>query len=154
MVNEIKVSYGRDRITLPNSPKILSSKDAHRVLRYIWEDDIDICERFYVLFLNRANIVKGYHMLSKGSIDGTLVDKRILFGIAVKTLSCSIILAHNHPSGNHRPSQRDIDLTKEIGEGARLLGINLLDHLILTPDKDKYLSMQDRGIASGAFIIK
>jgi len=83
--------------------------------------------------------------MSSGGITGTLVDVRILFAVALKSLSTGIILAHNHPSGTLNPSQSDKNLTTKIKHASELLDIKLLDHLIITPNRE-YYSFTDEGI--------
>ena len=98
----------------------------------------------YAVFLNRANHVLGYLLVSKGGISGTVVDVRIIMQAALRSNSSSIILCHNHPSGNTQPSREDIKVTEKVKDAAKLLDISLLDHLILT--SEKYLSMADEGL--------
>lgn len=91
-------------------------------------------EEFYMLLLNRANRLIGWYRVSQGGITGTVADIRIIFSIALKCLASSIVVAHNHPSGNLQPSHADKDLTRKIKEAGELLDINLIDHMILTVD--------------------
>lgn len=142
-VHEISLVYKAPHIR--NRPTIVSSSQAQKVFYENWSDDIDWRESFYVIFLNRANKVKGLMKLSSGSIDGTLADIRIIMGTALKSLSTAIALAHNHPSGNLAPSGPDKHLTKKIKEACDLMDINLLDHLILDPDGG-YFSFVDEGL--------
>ena len=97
----------------------------------------------YVLLLNRANRVLGYHVLSQGGTAGTVVDMKALLQLLVKSNAHGFILAHNHPSGNTKPSVEDLKLTKKVKEASKLLDIQLLDHLILSADS--FLSMADEG---------
>ncbi len=83
--------------------------------------------------------------MSSGGITGTLVDLRILFAVALKTLATSIIVCHNHPSGNLKPSHSDVILTNKIKKASELLDIKLLDHIIITPSQE-YFSFSDDGI--------
>jgi DNA repair protein RadC len=93
-----------------------------------------------VLLLNRANRVLGCLKLSKGGLTGTVVDLRIL----LKAMASGIIIAHNHPSGNLKPSDADRELTSQIKQAGKLLDITLLDHLILGTEGD-YVSFADEG---------
>ncbi len=102
---------------------------------------MEIKEEFYVLLLDRANHVLGYHVLSQGGTAATVVDPKILFALAVESLASSIIIAHNHPSGNLKPSQQDIRLTNKVKNAGDTLDINLLDHIIIT--KEGYYSFAD-----------
>ena len=142
-VSEVKLSY-HEKIKISDSPQIMSSKDAANVLWGNWSDDLELLESFNVLFLNRANRVKGMFTVSKGGVAGTVVDAKIIFAAAVKALACSLILSHNHPSGNLQPSQADIDLTRKLKEAGQVLDITVLDHVILTIHG--YYSFADEGL--------
>jgi DNA repair protein RadC len=93
--------------------------------------------------LNQANETIAYAKISQGGIAGTIVDVKIIAKYALDCLSPAIILAHNHPSGNPTPSRADINITKKIKEGLKLLDIAVLDHLVLF--NDSYTSMADEG---------
>jgi len=97
------------------------------------------------MLLNRANKVLGISTISNGSLSGTLVDIRIIMQYALKANAHSIIVSHNHPSGNCKPSENDLSITQKIKEAGKILDISLLDHLILTPD-DTYSSFADEGL--------
>lgn len=101
-------------------------------------------EVFGVIFLNRANKVKHYEIISQGGITGTVADPRIVFKKAIAEDAVSIILFHNHPSGNLKPSQADIDLTEKIAGGGKLFDIRVLDHLIVSDEG--YFSFADEGL--------
>lgn len=144
-VSEIKISY-KNRVTSSNLTKISSSSDAAKILFETWDNDtIQLHESFKIILLNNSNIVKGIYEISSGGITGTLVDIRIIFAVVLKSLSTSIILAHNHPSGNLKPSEADKRLTSKIKQASELLDIKLLDHLIITPSQG-YFSFADDGI--------
>jgi DNA repair protein RadC len=96
------------------------------------------------MFMNRANRVIGINKLSFGGITGTVADIRLILGIALKTASTGIILSHNHPSGNLKPSFQDEQLTQKIKQAAELMDIKLLDHLIIGTNNE-YISMADDG---------
>jgi DNA repair protein RadC len=96
------------------------------------------------MLLNRANKILGTFQVSSGGITGTVVDPRIVFQSALKANATSIIIAHNHPSGQLTASQADIDLTKKLKEGGAVLDIPVLDHLIIT--ESNYYSFADDGI--------
>lgn len=146
-VAEIKISYVPSSL-FSNRIKINSSKDAARVLFHSWDKNlIHLQEQFVVLYINQANQVLGKLNLSTGGINSTLVDLRILFAVAVKSLSSGIIVAHNHPSGNKTPSKVDNELIKKISASAKLLNIRLLDGLIITPESEHdYFSYADEGL--------
>ena len=119
-----------------------TSATAHDFFRTIFNaDTISWTEESAMIVLNRANEVIGHYKVSSGGTAATVVDAKVIFTIALNAVGHSIILAHNHPSGNLQPSEQDIKLTKDLVQGGNILGIRVLDHLILT-DKG-YLSMAD-----------
>lgn len=143
-VAEIKLTYS-SRVKPSQRPKITCSKDAATVLTQSWDPSkIELIEQFKVLFTNRAHAVLGILELSSGGMTATIADPRLIFVAALKAGASGIILAHNHPSGNKTPSQADIELTRKIKEGGKLLEIQLLDHLILTTEG--YYSFADEGL--------
>jgi DNA repair protein RadC len=143
-LSEIQISY-IPKIPTLNKAKITCSEDAYKqFLLLLDHNQFHIREEAAVLFLNRANRVIGGYKLSVGGITGTVMDIRIILGIALKSLSCGIIIAHTHPSGELKPSKGDIDLTKKLKEAARFMEIEILDHLIIT--SDAYISMAEEGI--------
>lgn len=101
-------------------------------------------EEFWVIFLNRANAVIGKQNISKGGVSGTVVDPKVVFKIAVQFPASGIILAHNHPSGNLKPSQADHQLTRKLKDAGKALDIPVLDHLIIG-ERD-YFSFVDEGV--------
>jgi len=144
-VSEIKISY-KNSVTSSDLDKIKSSSDAADIFYENWNHDtIELHESFKIMLLNNSNKVKGIYEISSGGITGTLVDVRILFAVVLKSLSTSIILAHNHPSGNIKPSEADKRITTKIKNASELLDIKLLDHLIITPNQS-YFSFADEGI--------
>lgn len=140
---EIKVAYST-KVKFHDMQKITSSRDGETVLRKIWSSQIEFREEFYLLLLNRANKVIGWHCISQGGLDSTVADIRIIFSIALKCVACGIIVAHNHPSGNLKPSETDIALTRKIKEAGKLLDITLFDHIILS--NEGYYSFADEGL--------
>lgn len=133
----------RRQFSLPiKKDKITSSNDAYQIMAPILTDINH--EEFWVLFLNRSNIVLKKERISIGGISGTVVDSRIIFKKSLDLLASSIILIHNHPSGNLNPSKADISVTNRLKEGGKLLDISVLDHLILT--ETGYYSFADEGI--------
>jgi len=142
-VAEISISY-RNQVPFSEMKKITNSRDAFLLLTQVWAESLSYRESFYILMLNKANRVLGFSMISIGGISGTVVDPKIIFQSALKANATSLILAHNHPSGNLQPSEADIKLTKKITSGGLLLDIAVLDHLIITSD-DQYYSFADDG---------
>lgn len=139
-VGEVELSY---KSTAKDLYKITDSEDAYKLLRPTYkEGTIRYKEYFKVLLLNQANQALGYTLISEGGLSSTDVDVRIVLQAALLTNAVALILAHNHPSGNTRPSKEDIQLTKHIKDAAQLMRINVLDHLILT-DTDYYSFLDD-----------
>ena len=140
-VGEVELTY---KSTSKTRSKIYSSEDAYKVLLPTYKKGT-ICykEYFKVLFLNQANQVLGYTLISEGGITETSVDVRVILQAALLTNSVALVLAHNHPSGNPRPSRQDMEITKQVKEAARLMRITVIDHLILTDAG--YYSFADEG---------
>lgn len=101
-------------------------------------------EIFGVLYLNRANRINHFEIISEGGITGTVADPRIILKKALEQDAVSIILCHNHPSGNTKPSKSDEDLTQKIKQAARYFDITLLDHIIVS--ESGYYSFADEGV--------
>jgi DNA repair protein RadC len=140
-VAEIDVSYSQ-RISARDRIKITGSEDVYKTCSLFWPS-YDHVEYFYILLLNRSNQVLGAYQLSKGGFTGTLVDVRVIFQVALKTCSTSIVAIHNHPSGNLNPSDADRQITRKIAEAGKLLDITLLDHVIIS--SESFRSMADEG---------
>ncbi len=101
-------------------------------------------EQFWILLLNRSNKIIDKKCISTGGVSGTVVDAKLIFKYALENLASGIIMFHNHPSGNLKPSQQDISLTKKLVEASKNLDINILDHLIIS--QHKYFSFKDDGV--------
>lgn len=101
-------------------------------------------EEFWLLMLNRANRVIGRFKVSQGGLSGTVIDTRIILKKALDNLASSIIVCHNHPSGNKQPSDADVKITEKLKKAAEILEIKLLDHIIIA-DKS-YFSFADEGL--------
>jgi DNA repair protein RadC len=141
---EVQITY-RNKIPFPEFLRIDCSADAEKIFRVNWSDDINLLEEFNVLFLNRANFVKGMLRLSRDGLTGTVADPRILYATALKSLSVGVIAGHNHPSGSIKPSYQDIELTRKLKEIGRFHEITLIYHLILSPHSEFY-SFADEGM--------
>lgn len=143
LLSEIEVSY-KTKIKPVDRVKISNSKDSYNALLSVFDaGQIEHVEEFVILLLNRANQVLGWYKLSKGGISGTVADTRVIFQLALGANACGVILAHNHPSGNPKPSEQDKLITKKIREAGKILEISILDHIIVTPDS--YYSFSDEG---------
>ncbi|PXX22837.1 RadC family protein [Arenibacter sp. ARW7G5Y1] len=142
IIKEISISYESG---IKNRVRISSSEKAYEAFLSSWDMGlIELQEEFKVLLLNRSNIVLGICSLSKGGVSGTVVDAKLLYSVALKCSACSIIVAHNHPSGNLKASEADISLTKKLKQAASYLDIQFLDHLIIA--KDGFSSLSDKGL--------
>jgi DNA repair protein RadC len=125
---------------------ITLSQDAESLLRKIYENegfDIQLYEAFVCLFMNRANKFIGYYVHSVGGMAYTAVDAKLIMSSALLTAAHNIILCHNHPSGNRKPSVNDVSLTKLLVQAGEFLSIKVMDHIILT--NDGYYSFADMG---------
>ena len=141
-LSEVSINY-TPRVKPSLLPKISTSQEALTCFRSIWSNKISYLEEAYILLLSRANKVLGFSQLSLGGTAGTIVDIKVIFQIALKANAHAIVLAHNHPSGNLKPSEADVKITKEIKKSGKFLGIQLLDHLILT--EEGFYSFADEG---------
>ncbi|MFC3160918.1 RadC-like JAB domain-containing protein [Chryseobacterium arachidis] len=141
-VSEIQVSYKPNKVA---STKITTSFDAVQIIRKFWnEETIEMQEEVKVILLNNSNSVLGIYNLSKGGITSSLVDVRLVLSVALKCLSPGIILVHNHPSGNLKPSSADLDIVKKLKESCKIMDINLFDSIIIT--KESFMSFADNGL--------
>lgn len=122
--------------------KVTSSKLVFEIMQPIIGELIH--EEFWVLFLNNSNKILSKTQLSKGGITGTIVDVRLVFKLALEMGATSLILCHNHPSGNLQPSEADKQVTQKIKLAGESLDVKILDHLIIT--ESKYYSFVDEGI--------
>lgn len=131
IVSEVQLKYKPQPLT----ESIHGAKELHDFLlkRVFDEETIGYKESFKVLLLNQANKIIGYTTISDGGLTSTVVDVRVVMQTALVTNATSIILAHNHPSGNTYPSGQDDSLTKKIKTACELMDIRLLDHIIVTP---------------------
>ena len=143
-VSEINVTY-KPKFKASERPAISTSKDCYNILLQNWDmNKIDLLEQFKILLLNRANKVLGIYEVSSGGMTGTVADPKLIFSTALKGCASSIILSHNHPSGNLKPSQADISLTQKLRTAGSFLDIDVLDHIILT--SEGYISFVDEGL--------
>ncbi len=123
-------------------PQIRSSEDAYNSMASELMDQPT--EQFWVIMLNRSNKVIHKRSISLGGVSGTVADPKVIFKKALDDLASGIILVHNHPSGNKKPSQADLDLTKKLQNSGKLLEIPVLDHIIFTDNG--YFSFADEGL--------
>lgn len=121
-----------------------SSSDSYRPFKEIIGSDIDVCEVFAVVFLNQRSKSIGWMKLSTGGINSSIVDMRLLMSAALNCLATRMIVCHNHPSGEMKPSSEDLSITKKIEEACKIMNIQLLDHLIIS--ENEYYSFADEGL--------
>ncbi|WP_339869422.1 JAB domain-containing protein [uncultured Algoriphagus sp.] len=142
-VAEITLGYA-PKVKSSQRPKVGCSRQVYEVLYSFWDkDSLELSEHFQVMLLNRANRVLGICTISKGGTAGTVVDAKLVFGAALKGAAQSIIISHNHPSGNLLPSEQDKRLTANLVKIGKALDLPVLDHIIVTADG--YYSFADEG---------
>lgn len=143
-VAEVELVY-KTKVKPSERPKINTVKECYKLLKELWnEDTIEMQEEFKVMLLNRANKVIGVYEASSGGLTGTVADPRLILAVAIKSLAVSIILSHNHPSGNLKPSRADEELTQKIKVAASYHDIKVIDHIIIT--SEGYYSFADEGL--------
>ena len=128
----------------PSGPVICSPEDAYPLVEKLFEGADR--EMFYSLLLNGWNKVIGVDLVSIGTLSQTLVHPREVYKTAIHSSASSLILAHNHPSGEARPSDNDVELTRRLVQVGELVGIKVLDHVIYAHDGPGWLSFQEMGI--------
>lgn len=142
IISALELGRRRKESEPTKKPRITSSQNAYNVIA---PHLLDLAhEEFWIIMLNKANVVIKKAQVSSGGVSGTIADPKIIFKKAVESLASSVILVHNHPSGNLKPSQADIMLTRKLKEAGKLLDIPVLDHLIFTDHN--YYSFADEGM--------
>jgi DNA repair protein RadC len=142
IISALELGRRRKETQQTNKPRITSSTD---VLEIIKPNLLDLNhEEFWIIILNRANYVLKKTQISRGGISGTVADPKLIFKSALEQGGSSIILVHNHPSGNLQPSQADITLTKNLKEAGKFMEIPVLDHIIVSDNH--YFSFADEGL--------
>ena len=142
IVSALELGRRRKEEDFKDKIKISSSNDIYQLIK---PELMDLPkEEFWIILLNRANRLIKKEQISSGGISGTVADPKIIFKAALDQYASSIILVHNHPSGNLKPSQADINLTKKMKEAGKLLEIPVLDHIIFS--NEGYLSFADEGM--------
>ena len=142
IIAALELGRRRNESEILKKDKISSSKDVYDTIKPFLLDVTH--EEFWILTLNRANIVIKPIKISQGGITATVVDTRLVYLKALENSACSIILCHNHPSGNLNPSDEDIAITKKLKEAGNIMDISVLDHLIYT--ENGYYSFADEGL--------
>ncbi|MEI6865791.1 JAB domain-containing protein [Flavicella sp.] len=142
-IKEIEISYNSNTIKADRT-RITNSIDTFEVSKEVFKNSIEYKESFFLMILNNANEILGIKKISEGGLAGTVVDVRLIFQTILKAHGTGFIILHNHPSGNLQPSEADKTITNTIKQGAKVLNLNLLDHLIIT--KENYFSFADSTI--------
>jgi DNA repair protein RadC len=142
-VREVEVTFTKEKFFF-NS--VSSSADVYGFLKSLIEKHLEIQEHFIALFMNASLQIIGYYFHSKGTKTSTPIDIPLFVSVAIKTLSSSVIIAHNHPSGNLSPSPEDRRLTMKLKKGLEMFDIKLIDHLVIT--SKGYYSFADEGDSS------
>ena len=138
----LELGRRRQAATILDKPVVKSSRDIAEYLKLLLKDYP--YEVFAVLFLNQANKINHFEIISKGGITGTVADPRIILKKALEEDAVSIILCHNHPSGSLKPSQADGMLTQKVKEAARFFDIRVMDHIIVS--EEGFYSFADEGV--------
>ncbi|TRX49216.1 JAB domain-containing protein [Fulvivirga sp. M361] len=142
IVAAMELGRRRKEAEVSKKPKITCSNDVYKLMG---QELMDLShEEFWCVLLSKSNIVIKKQLVSSGGVSGTVADPRIIFKAALEELASGIILVHNHPSGNLKPSQQDIRLTQKMKEAGKTLDVSLLDHLIFTDNG--YFSFTDENL--------
>ncbi|MBF4518712.1 JAB domain-containing protein [Flavobacterium sp. ANB] len=142
-VSEIELIY-KAKVKSSERPQIKSSTDGYKlVLSTLDYNKLEFFEQFKVLLINKAHKALGIYEISSGGIAGTVVDLRLIFSAALKANTTSLMMIHNHPSGNLTASEADKQITRKVKKAGKLLDITLLDSLIIT--SESYYSFDDEG---------
>lgn len=133
------------RMKVLESPQRIRINNSKLVFEAIRNEISDLLhEEFWVLYLDRSNHIIRKSNISKGGVSGTVVDARIIFKQAIENLASSIVLCHNHPSGNLKPSEEDIRITKKLKDAGKLVEIAIIDHIIIAGNN--FFSFADEGL--------
>jgi len=142
IVSALELGRRRKETAPLQRDKITNSRDAAALFQPLLGDHLH--EEFWLLFLNRSNTVLGRQALSSGGVTGTVVDPKMIFKAALENRATSLILCHNHPSGNLKPSEEDLRLTRKLAEAGKLMEIQVVDHLIVS--QHGFFSFADEGL--------
>jgi DNA repair protein RadC len=141
-VAEVKLTY-KTKVKASERISVSSSQTAYGILKPYFEEDMEYKELFYVIYLNSGNKVLAVQKISEGGCSGTVADGKIIFQGALLANAQGIILSHNHPSGQLKPSEQDVTLTRKMFEFGKYIDLPILDHIILT--EEGYYSFADDG---------
>ena len=141
IISALELGRRRKSPSMENKKKIMCSEDAYQLMIPHLMDLPH--EEFWIILLNKANVILKSIFISKGGIGGTVADPKIIFKIVLEHLASGVILVHNHPSGNTKPSEADYQLTSKLKQAGNFLDIPVLDHIIFT--NQAYYSFADEG---------
>ena len=143
---ELQLKYIPTNIKISDLGRVKSAKDVLEFVNNLFnQDTISLTEQFIIIYLNRNMNIIAYNYHSHGGVTGTVAEIRLIVATALKCVASSIIISHNHPSGNINPSSADVKLTNRVKKALEVFDVNLLDHLIVTPNKDQYFSFAESG---------
>lgn len=138
---ELGLTYKREA---PDLHKVTSSRHIYEFIKPYFSDTIEVQESFYVIGLSRSNHIRSVFRLSTGGAAGTVADPKLIFARLLLDNCAAFIMAHNHPSGNPKPSMADRRLTENCTKAGKVLDLPLLDHIIVTTEQ--YTSFADKGL--------
>lgn len=138
----LELGRRRQLTDIKSKPKITDSRSAYEAIAPLLMDKSH--EEFWLLLLNRSNLLIHRNCISQGGVSGTVVDAKLVFKTALDYLASGIILCHNHPSGQLKPSQADISLTLKLHAAGKVMDINVLDHIIV--GQQNYFSFADENM--------
>jgi len=145
-LGEVTLNYKYHNPSIKDRPLITNSSDAVEVIKLVIDmQRIALQEQFIVIYLNQANKVIGTMNVFSGSIKSTVIDIKLILASGILLMSSGVIVAHNHPSGNLKPSREDLALTKRLSTALHYMEMKLVDHFIITPEDD-YLSFANEGL--------
>ena len=143
-LKEFKIVPTKNNLEIPKKT-IKNAEDAFEFIKQFWNEDIEVYESVFILLINRGNKTIGWAKISQGGIAGSVIDVKLVCKYVVDSLASAIILAHNHPSGNKKPSVSDIEITKKIIKALDFFDCKVLDHIIVTPDFE-FTSLTEEGV--------
>ena len=143
-LKEYKIIPTKNNYEIPKKT-INNSIDAFEFIKQFWNEDIEVYESVFILLLNRSNKTIGWAKISQGGIASSLIETKLICKYVVDSLASSIILCHNHPSGNKNPSKHDIEITKKIIKALEFFDCKVIDHIIITPEY-KFTSLAENGL--------
>lgn len=142
LIAALELGRRRKEEEVSKREKVISSADAFHQVRAVFLDLQH--EEFWMLLLNKSNLLIRREFISRGGVSGTVVDPKMIFKPALQYLASSMIICHNHPSGNLKPSESDIKITMQLRDAGRMLEIPVLDHLIVS--EEQYYSFADNNL--------